>query len=372
MRRLLFVLCRRVYNAGYESYGYPWGRNSGLYNSALFVIDMLNASGISASIVEVQDQNAIDAAVAKAKPSDVVIEAIWVQPSKMAQLAKLHPRVRWWVRNHSELPFLAGEGSALATILGYMPLSAVFVASNTPRGVADLRVAVAAGEPHWTAADVAARVLYLPNYYPLPSALERVPPTHGVLNVGAFGSLRILKNQLLEAIAAIDLARQMGVQLRFHVNAARHEFLGENVLRNLRAVFAAAAPNAVLVEHPWLDRPAFLQLCARMDLGLQVSFSETFNFVAADMVTENTPVVASPEVFWLDRRFWADPNSRADIVAKSILALGYPDKMLNRSALQRFDAAARAAWLAIFGTAPAAWVADGAQWRAQPVIVEHR
>jgi hypothetical protein len=74
---------------------------------------MLVANGVDSTIIEVIDNNGIDREVTKYKPTHVIIEALWVIPSKFEILTKLHPNVKWIIRLHSEIPFLANEGIAM-------------------------------------------------------------------------------------------------------------------------------------------------------------------------------------------------------------------------------------------------------------------
>src|ERR1700686_515277 len=104
--KVLFILKKNSY--GYSgSYGYGM---SGLLNSAQFIVDMLNDNGVEAKLEIVNDNNDIDREVHKYKPDVVVVEALWVVPEKFDVLRKLHPRVKWIVRSHSDFPFLATEG----------------------------------------------------------------------------------------------------------------------------------------------------------------------------------------------------------------------------------------------------------------------
>src|SRR6202043_1892147 len=98
----------------YSSPGYC--HSTGLRTSAQFVVDMLLSEGHRAKLVEAVDGNSIDRLVSQNNPTRVVLEAIWVTPDKLAQLIKLHPKVRWTVRIHSEISFLANEGMAFAWI----------------------------------------------------------------------------------------------------------------------------------------------------------------------------------------------------------------------------------------------------------------
>ncbi|MCX8008208.1 MAG: glycosyltransferase family 1 protein, partial [Patescibacteria group bacterium] len=92
----------------------------GLKNSALFVSEMLNQIVHESKLVEVVDNNFIDREVHLYKPSVVVIEALWVVPEKFTILQKLHPNVKWIIRIHSNLPFLANEGIAIEWLKEYV------------------------------------------------------------------------------------------------------------------------------------------------------------------------------------------------------------------------------------------------------------
>src|SRR5712664_4263183 len=107
--RILFILKKRH---AYHKHYTP-GLSSGLYNSARFAADMLHKLGLAVHLVEVQDNNSIDREVKQFKPNIVIIEALWVVPSKFKVLQELHPSVTWIVRIHSEAAFLAQEGIAI-------------------------------------------------------------------------------------------------------------------------------------------------------------------------------------------------------------------------------------------------------------------
>jgi len=101
--------------------------STGLYNSAYFVNEMLNNYGLDSTIVVVVDNNCIDREVSKYKPTHVIIEALWVVPSKFHVLQNLHPNVKWIIRLHSEIPFLANEGMAFDWIGDYMAYDNVWL-----------------------------------------------------------------------------------------------------------------------------------------------------------------------------------------------------------------------------------------------------
>ena len=75
-KKVLFILKER-----HTSHSNFMTISSGLFNSASFVVDMLNKNGIESHLVEVKDNNSIDREVTKYKPTHVVIEAKFTQRS---------------------------------------------------------------------------------------------------------------------------------------------------------------------------------------------------------------------------------------------------------------------------------------------------
>lgn len=308
MSRILFILKSRD-----AAWGYSAG-SSGLSNSVRFMVDMLTARGVTATSIEVADNNEIDAAVIAHKPTHVIIEAFWVVPEKFDVLKRLHPRVRWIVRNHSETPFLANEGIAFEWVVGYLSRG-IEVMCNAPRARDDLRdVAAACSLPE-------ALVTFGPNFYPCPAASEifASPADQDTINIACFGAIRPLKNHMAQAIAAIAFADAAHLQLAFHVNATRVEGNGDPILKNLRALFAAT-PCYKLVEHEWMPHADFLAVIAKMDVAMQVSFSETFNIVAADAMAMSVPILSSPELPWLGQYAHASATSTASM-ARALMTI---------------------------------------------------
>lgn len=306
--RLLFVMKRRDHHWGDHCYSHSM--SSGLFNSVRFIIDMLRRHGVDANAEQAIDNNCIDRLVTKHRPTHVIIEAFWVVPEKFDVLKPLHRSVRWIVRNHSEIPFLANEGIAIGWARDYMRRG-VEVMSNAPRAVQAMRTLATANDLSELLAT------YGPNVYPEPASsgigphLNRSGP---VINIGCFGAVRPLKNQLQQAFAAIEFGDALGKQVRFHINGARLEGGGGHILKNLRALFSDAHGHQ-LVEHPWCKRDEFLALVGAMDIVMQVSYSETFNIIAADAMMQSVPVVVSPDVRWLGSYARADPNRPDQIIA---------------------------------------------------------
>lgn len=277
-----------------NSYGVstPNTLSTGLFNSAHHIVTALgNEPGIDINLVSVVDNNSIDKEVTLYKPNIVIIEALWVVPEKFEVLKRLHPTVKWIIRIHSEVPFLAFEGIAFNWIRRYLSEQNVFVALNSDNTFNDFK------NLFYNHKDL---LLYLPNYFQLPEEHSRVKPDFGEeVHIGCFGAIRGLKNQLAQSLAAIEYADRNSAKLFYHINTERTEGFGsENILRNIREVFAYRTDHC-LVEHEWLSKVDFQRLLTdEIDICLQVSFSETFNLVAAESVACGVPIVVSEEIDW--------------------------------------------------------------------------
>lgn len=320
---ILFVIKRF-----YDYNGYNQVTN-GLKTSAGFVVDMLKREGHKARLVEAVDGNCIDRLVTEFKPKIVILEALWVTPEKMKELKKLHPRVRWVIRIHSEISFLAQEGISIEWLAAYIKLGAE-VAFNSLQAQEDF--------------ECIGKSLYLPNWYPVRSLRyehERNDECSDIVNIGCFGAIRPLKNQLEQALAAIRYAQNNDKKLRFHLNGTRQEQGGDNNLKSIEA--ALKATNNELVLHPWLDHEDFLELVQKMDFCLQVSLSESFNLVSADAVSMGVPLIGSAAIRWLPRRSQA-PTDSAKVIAEYMDLTDQITVVMNHTALADYSNKSAAIW----------------------------
>ena len=300
-KRVLFLCKKRV-----DSYGKPIG----LFNSAKFMANALMEQGIESKLETVIDGNCIDKVVTEYKPSHVVIEAFWATPQKMEELLKIerHKTTQWIIRCHSKTPFLANEGIAFTWMQKYYELSKeysnFYLSGNNKEFVKEINKSL-----KWN-------MIYLPNiYFPVKYNLEEKYITYNrSLHIGCFGAIRPMKNHVIQALAAIELANRNNRKLFFHINASRIEQKGDNILKNLRSIFESTRHE--LVEHDWLNHKEFLQLVKEMDICMQVSFSESFNIVTADAVNNNVPVVVGEDVDWIPFFYRADPTDICDIISK--------------------------------------------------------
>lgn len=315
-----------------------------LFNSISYVNDMLISLGLESNIEIAIDNNCIDRLVTKHKPTHVIIEALWVVPEKFEILKKLHPTVVWIIRLHSAIPFLSIESSvSMKWIYSYCNLSNVYVAVNDPRLFTELCII-----------NSPSKVIYLPNYYPLPTTLNTLPKdlvSKDTLNISCFGAIRPFKNILTQALAAIKFCKKINKGLRFYINSERNELNGSQVYTNIKHVFDGLNDaKFTLIEHPWSNRDDFLKICEIVDIGMQVSFTETFNIVSADVLSKSVPIVGSAEIPWLVKEYVANPVDTDDIVAKLVYTFENPDKNIqtNTDSLLEYIKTTREIWENIF------------------------
>ncbi len=322
---MVLFICKK--NSGYGA-AYN-GRRSGLFNSTRFIAEGLTDAGVPAEVIEVNDNNDIDRAVTQRRPSLVIIEALWVVPEKFDVLKRRHPKVRWAVHLHSNAPFLALEGVAVKWCRGY-ERRGITIIVNSPQALEAVRVFVP-------------EAVLLLNAYRGNFEHPHGKPIDDTVRVGCFGAIRPMKNQLAQALAAIQFAHEEDSDLEFFINATRSEG-GDPVLTNIRDLFKGR-PFDDLVEVPWLPHDRFLDLLATMDICLQVSLSETFNIVTADCVAMGLPVITSSEVAWVDAECHA-PTDSVDTIARRMAGVfGHKRLVLNNQRrLQRASAEAIREW----------------------------
>lgn len=337
--RIQFILKERTEPFAGELHQNGKILSSGLYNSSLFMKQMLDTDGHITEVIHAEDNNKIDALCHKFKPDICIIEAYWVVPEKFEILHKLHPNVKWIIRNHSATPFFANEGVVMDWSLRYMNYKNVFLCSNDIRAHDDIQsVASSLNLPN--------KFYYLPNFYPYTITPRNSPIINNEINISCFGAMRPLKNHLIQAIAAIKYADANNLKLKFHVNGTRIEMKGEPIIHNLQKIFSKFTNKHELVEHEWLPHEKFIHLMRAMDVSLQVSYTETFNIVSADAVVNDVPIVVSSDIKWAHNMAHADPNDSNTIVnaIKYVLDNHRVIRNLNIDGLKTYSENSRNIW----------------------------
>jgi len=327
MNKFLFICKERK-----TSYGISFG----LFNSARFVSESIKEmSDFESKVIFVKDMNEIDKFVTEYNPTHVFIEALWVTKEKFLQLFKYkrHIERKWIIRIHSKGPFLANEGNAFGWMNDYIELGKeypLYISVNNLEFSIDLN-------------KIDYKNIYLPNiYFPKFDNFCKIKDKEH-FDIGCFGAIRPMKNHLQQAIAAIRFANDKKLNLRFHINGNRLEQNGDKVLSNLRSLFNNSKYE--LVEHDWMNHEKFINVIRQMDMGLQISFSESFNIVTADFVANNIPIVVSKDFNWLP--FWIKSSctDTDEILNKMNLIYHLPIvNILNKTYLKGYNIRANCIW----------------------------
>lgn len=325
-----------------------YGHSYGLVNSALFVSNFLNSISIESKVCTVTDGNEIDKVVFTEKPTHVIIEAIWVTPQKIKELLAIprYSEVKWIIRIHSKIPFIANEGIAFPWIKDYAALSLeyknLYIAPNSEEFTNDLKKVMKGN------------FIFLSNIYqPVGIKVAKTCQKKNYLDIGCFGAIRPMKNHLIQAVAAIEFGNQINKKIKFHVNATRKEQNGDNVLKNLEGLFAATEGKHELVKHEWMTHDDFVSLVRTMDYGLQVSLTESFNIVTGDFVDNEIPIIVSKDVEWMPFISKVNPNYSTTILNR-LLFFHYIDSfgitLLNKFFLTMHNEEAKSIWLRMLRT----------------------
>jgi len=332
-KKLLFV-CKKKN----DHYGISYG----LVNSCNFVVNALKKLGIQGKVVQVVDGNFIDREIHQYKPTHVFTEAIWVTPAKFHELINIprYKHIKWYVRSHSKVPFLSNEGIAIEWNRKYVELTKTY---NNFYLSANNHDIITAFKQAYNVS-----MLYFPNIYCPPEYVfdDIEPRDKEFFHIGCFGAIRPMKNQLYQALAAISFGNKIGKRIAFHINSSRVEQKGDPILKNIEEAFINTPHE--LVKHPWMGHYDFIKVVKTMDIGMQVSLTESFNIVAADFVSNNVPIVGSKDIEWLNFIYKASPTKFSNIILR--LWLAYYGKCfslqtLNEWGLRKYNYKAIKCWL---------------------------
>jgi glycosyltransferase involved in cell wall biosynthesis len=237
----------------------------------------------------------------------VVNTTNFVTPVQFGELAQRWFDIEFVMLCHTGLAYLSIDDNGPQRIRGLLHLERsahnIKVAGNNPRfewfGIYGV-------EP-----------LLLPNLYDTDTFVELVGnrQDHDPLRIGSFGENRPWKNQSVAAMAAMSIARKMGVQLELYVNADR--WPQSMPLSRAREELLANLPWAKLKRVHWAPWSHFREIVSTMDILLNPSFDETFCMVCADGIAEGVPGVVTGALEWAPRSWQAtqpeDPASIANI-----------------------------------------------------------
>jgi hypothetical protein len=340
MKKILFILKKRFYsNINVKSYG--------LINSSTHIANFLDTIiDVETKVVTVVDANGINKEVQEYKPDMVIIEALWVTGEKMKELIEIkkYKHIKWVVRIHSDIGYLSAETFALKYVNDYIALDKpnLFIAPNNE----DFN--------DYLSNAMRYNFTYLPNVIITEhKKYDNDEHNSHIMNVGCFGALRLLKNPAFQALCAIKAANILGKTLHFHVTLAKidgyddeHQIRLNPILKNLEEIFANS--GHMLVKHEWKENKEFQHLVKKMDIGMQLSFSESFNIVTADFINNNKLILVSEAIDWMPCIFKASTIDYDEVTKKVIYMYehrySYRLKKLMHRNLDNYNRKAKKIW----------------------------
>jgi glycosyltransferase involved in cell wall biosynthesis len=248
----------------------------------------------------------------------IVSAPSWVMPEEFSAMCIRHHNIEFVQLNHSGVGFLSIDRKGIRNIRACLDLTLQLhnmrVAGNNRRftGWVDRSF------------DVGIDCLYLPNLYDVRSFVKPYvwPRPYGhMIKIGSFGAWRPWKNQLTAALAAVQIANNLGVELELYVNTGRTEgYTGQRMGEARQELFDTLRGHT-LIEVPWERWAKFRHTVGQMNLLLQPSYSETFNVTTVDGIAQGVATVGSEAIEWLPDSWKAEVDDPGDMVKVGLYLL---------------------------------------------------
>lgn len=229
----------------------------------------------------------------------VVISAPWLSVFDLKSILENYPTTQFCILSHSNVGFLQADPDGLLLLREYLKLSEVYdnlqVGGNSPFFV------------EWLSLAYGEQVVLLPNLYPIEKHVCRPPWDGDPIKIGAFGAVRPEKNFMTAAAAAVVIQRDLEVPVEFHMSSGGEGDQGR--VAPAITQMTEGISGFKLVRHNWEPWDKFIKLVSRMDLLIQVSYTESFNMVTADGISVGVPSVVSPAIYWAPETWKTNPDS---------------------------------------------------------------
>lgn len=232
------------------------------------------------------------------RPRILLNGMLCIAPDRVAELATRFPTTQFVAVNHSGLSHCLSASGLLTKHLEFVRLARDL--QNCWLASPDAR--------NFPAAYAHSRIITLPNccmeLRPIPDAR----PVPDVLTVSLICRRDVIKN-IPDSIAAMAIANH---QRRFRLLLG----VGGETATLLDLATSLGVEAESIGQLPWKHYVQTLQ--DRVDVGLQCSYSETFNFVAWEHLARGVPVVGSPAISFLPESMTANPADPLSIASRLI------------------------------------------------------
>lgn len=298
----------------YKNFAGPNVSHIGLGVAGLNNAKVLQRQGIGASVFSIRDADELERyIVGEPQTTHVVISAPWIPIVNLNRLVLRFPHIQWTVNCHSNVGFLQADRNGVKLLRQYMEYeqgSLNFkVSGNSRKFVRFLREAYGSDS------------IYLPNMYYLDkNRSDRQNYKGGTLRLGCFGATRPQKNLMSAAGAALELREWFNTDVELWLSAGRTEGGGNTILNAVRELLDGV-PGIKLVFSNWNTWPKFRKIVGTMHCLIQPSYTESFNMVTADGISEGVPSVVGDSIDWVPDYWQAKMDDVNDIarVARQLI-----------------------------------------------------
>jgi glycosyltransferase involved in cell wall biosynthesis len=286
----------------------------GLGVAAFKNAEYLNSRGYDAIVIAAKNNIDVVEAIREYGLTHVIISAPWLSALDVDTMVRHFKNVKFGVIAHSNIGFLQADPGALQLLRKYTliskELSNLFVGGNSFIFA------------NWFSEVYGTERLVLPNLYEINEDEPRCRETDDIIRIGSFGAIRPQKNVMTAAAAAMLLSRRSGKLVEFHVSTGREDGGGSTILNAIRQMMAQV-PGIELVERHWSDWREFKRIIRSMDILFQMSYTESFNMVTADGVSEGVPSVTSDAIIWVPDSWKAHADNVYSVVNTAERLLEY-------------------------------------------------
>jgi len=287
-------------------YAKPQFTSTGLSNNTRQCARVLRKAGYGAESITLDEIGDWTTFILERRPRMIVLGALCIPPERLAELAAAHTETRFVIRIHSNLPWLFQSTAEFPGALAVLDLARD--RPNVFYSVVDPDEAL-----RWRAAGLP--VIALPNVYGGEIA-ERPRPYNGphpYVHLSAMFALRILKHAGGHVLAAATVNRQVAVKLYVQTGRADSPKYARQMC------LLANACDLLMPCEPYRKHAQFIEwLGDTIDVGLQLSATESFNYVALEHMALGIPVVASEAVRFCP---WRVNYEHTDEAAETVLRI---------------------------------------------------
>ena len=271
-----------------------------------------------------------------------------VRVRTLRALLRNFKHVQFVILSHSNVGFLQADPHGVELLRKYHELAEhhhnLRVGGNSERFV------------KWLSSAYGKDAILLPNLYPVHGAPHKPAwDGKGTLKVGAFGAVRPEKNFMTAAAAAVLLHRKLRVPVELHMSSGGEGDQG----RTAPAIdqMADGLGGVTVVRHNWMYWDDFIKLVGSMDLLIQVSYTESFNMVTADGISQGVPSVVSSAIYWAPAEWKAEADDASDVARVGLrLLTDSRARSLGLKALVRHNRKGLHHWLEfLFGVPRTTW-----------------